>query len=485
MSASYDWFESQPTLEAWSRIEQALLGGLLANPVKGFQLIDERLAPKHFADPLHAEIFGEMKRLYLENKAANPETLRIWWENNAEILSFTRGALGRQAVPPTYLADLLQAMVGVQNLANYAGQIVDGWGRREIARAMLEAVRTIGDPKLPIATVAGHIYDALTEPVAAASPLVETRLSTGVARVLDAMQNAQMGEVPPMFSSGDVDLDAIMGGGMAPGDLTVLGGRPGHGKSALALKMALVFAERYCQPVLYFSLEMEADDQSKRALSILAKVPADKITRGEVAPKEAERLVQAQRQMAGLRLIFDDRPRLDMEQIRMAVRRFRRTYGKPGMIVVDHMHLIRLSTATVKGGLGLVFAVGEIANQLKELAKDEKCVVLALAQLNRRTESADEKVPTMQDLKNSGDIEAAADVVLFTHRPELHLLRSRPTRKPGESDSEYASRELQYQTQLHEMLGKAVLVSGKCRRGPIGAVDRLFDGPTTSFSPIP
>jgi replicative DNA helicase len=226
-------------------------------------------------------------------------------------------------------------------------------------------------------------------------------------------------------------------------------------------------------------MEMTSDQQAARILSQMSGISTDRIELGQISTNEAEKLVKAQRDLAELKVYFDDRPRLDVPQLRLAVRRFKRRYGKPGLIVVDHMHLMRVQQADMK--LGLPFAIGQLANSLKEIAKEEDCPMVALAQLNRSKESSDDKVPTMADLKSSGDIEAAADVVLFTHRAELHMHKAKPTRKPGESDSEYQNREQQYQQALADVRGKVELVSAKVRKGATSAIEMRFDGPTTTF----
>lgn len=464
---------SQRIPPANTQAEQALLGAILANN-KAFDRVSDFLLPLHFADPVHGHIFDAIARRCLAGKIADPVTLRGDFEHSG-ILDDVGGT--------PYLAQLLSAMVGIINAGDYGRAIRDAWMRRQFIDIGEDLVnQSFGsEPDLEPLQIMGSAITALEQAALVGVPPSEIKLSTALSRVMDSMQNAQLGEVPRIYSTGIPDLDEIIGGGLRPEDLFVLGGRPGHGKSALAIKIARHIARAQKFPVLYFSLEMSADDLSTRMLAQETAVPLSKIELGQITCREGDALLKASLGMGDLKIVFDDRPRLTIQQIRMAVRRFKRNHGAPGLIVVDHMHLIQLNSATMKAGLGLVYAVGEVANQLKEIAKEEKCPVLALAQLRRSDGTVDEKVPTMETLKNSGDIEAAADTIVFTHRAELHLQKTKPSRKPGESDAEFTTRQLDHQQLLQECAGKASILSVKCRKGHIGAIEMRFDGPTTDF----
>jgi replicative DNA helicase len=371
-------------------------------------------------------------------------------------------------------------MVGIVNAGDYGRSIQEAWARRQMIDIAEDLVNTaFGPGKKTTLEIVASTIGQLESTLVRHGDETDVKLADAVAKVIDAMQNAMAGEVPRIYSTGIPDLDGIIGGGLRPADLIVLGGRPGHGKSALATQISAAFCQRYSLPVYFFTMEMTSDQQAARILSQMSGISTDRIELGQISTNEAEKLVKAQRDLAELKVYFDDRPRLDVPQLRLAVRRFKRRYGKPGLIVVDHMHLMRVQQADMK--LGLPFAIGQLANSLKEIAKEEDCPMVALAQLNRSKESSDDKVPTMADLKSSGDIEAAADVVLFTHRAELHMHKAKPTRKPGESDSEYQNREQQYQQALADVRGKVELVSAKVRKGATSAIEMRFDGPTTTF----
>jgi replicative DNA helicase len=456
------------------RAEQALLGAILANN-KALDKVNTFLKPEHFADPAHQKIYEAVLACAAVGQVADPISLRARFQN-AGILDDLGGT--------AYLAELLTAMVGINNAGDYGLTIRDAWARRQI----IETAETMcnmafGAELSPFEIVEGMIPD-LDNIVTAGGGDPDRSIADAGLAVLEAAWKAQREGAPPMFGTGLLELDDILGGGLAPSNLIVLGGRPGHGKTSLGRQIAVHQARTYQFPVLFLSLEMTAEEQAAGAMAAIAGVSASRIRTGRMSAAEAERAIVAQRDLAGLNIIFDDRPRQSLSQIKMAIRRFRRKYGQPGLIVVDHLHLVKLNASTIKGNLGLVFAVGEVANELKEIAKDEKCPVLALAQLSRNKEGSDDKVPTLGDLKNSGDIEAAADTVFFTHREELHLHKAKPTRKPNESDSEYALRDSQYQQLVENAAGKATIVSAKCRHGRTGSITLRFDGERTSFLPF-
>jgi replicative DNA helicase len=453
--------------------EQALLGAILANN-KALDKVGHILKPEHFADSLHGRLYEQCLKALAAGRTADPVTLLHWYKGQPE-------AQDRELGP--YLAELLSAMVGINNTPTYAENIRDAWARRQIIEsAELMVDMAFGDALSPFEIVEGIIPD-LDNIVTAGGGDPDKSLAAASQAVLDAAWKAQADGAPPIYGTGIPGLDEILGSGFRPKDLIVLGGRPGHGKSSAALQIAMHQAVEYGFPVLFLSLEMTAEEQAARALSMKAGLSATRIASGRMSGAEADSVVRAQRELAEMNVIFDDRPRQSLDQVRMAIRRFRRKNGPPGLIVLDHLHLVRLKAATVKGNLGLTFATGEVANELKEIAKDEACPVLALAQLSRNKEGSDDKVPTLGDLKFSGDIEAAADTVFFTHREELHLHKARPTRKPGESDSEYQARDGAYQQRVQEAAGRAQLLSAKCRHGRTGSIDLRFDGETTTFLP--
>lgn len=248
--------------------------------------------------------------------------------------------------------------------------------------------------------------------------------------------------------TGYYDLDA-MTGGLQRSDLIILAARPGMGKTALGLNMAINIASTR-QPVAFFSLEMSRLQLFYRLLAMETGLDTQRLRTGKIADADLERLIAALGHLSDIPLYIDDTPALSVAEIRNRARRLRAQTALE-LIVVDYLQLAR-------GGreLNRVQEVGEIARGLKELARTLDVPVLALSQLSRAVEGRVSHVPQLSDLRESGDIEQVADVVLFIYREELY---DKDTRKKGTAEVHFA----------------------KHRNGPLGIVPLRFDARTTRF----
>jgi replicative DNA helicase len=462
---------SQRVLPANLEAEQALLGTILANN-KAFDRVSDTLKPEFFADSAHAQIYDAIERLCRSGQSADPVSLRGFFQNSAALDGV--GGIG-------YLSSLLRAMTGIVNAPTYAQAIVDCWMRRQLIERATEILeRAYGDntrtPVEQLRLAEGEL-GLLTLP---GEEAVIRTMAEATQGVLDQVDQARAGTAPAIFSTGILPLDDLIGGGLRDEQEIIIGGRPGHGKSALAMQIARHIAAIYGIPILYVSIEMAAEELAARLLGADIGIPAWRIESGRISPQEANQLLAAKLALDQVGVYFDDRPRQTCREIENAVRRFKQKYGKIGMLVVDHMHIMKPDSQTLKSA-GLTYAVGEISQDLKALAKAERIPVLVLGQLNRSKESSEDKVPTIGDLRNSGDIEANADTVILVHRPELHLQKVSITRKMSESDTEFTNRQINHDQALQSAAGKAQLIVGKARKGITGGVEMMFDGPTTSF----
>lgn len=246
------------------------------------------------------------------------------------------------------------------------------------------------------------------------------------------------------LSTGFGQIDQITGG-LEPGQLVILAARPSAGKTALALNIADHVAAAGT-PVLFFTLEMSVQELGMRLLSSRTGVPMADMRGGSVSPEDWRRLADADRDTAGIPLFIDDRPGITVAYARAKARKIRRQHGL-GLIVVDYLQLM-------KGpGENRTQEVGGISRGLKALAKELRVPLIALAQINRAVESRTDKRPLMSDLRESGDIEADADVIAMLHREE----------GPG----------------MQDLIALAVR---KNRNGPLGDVTLAYDAPRLRFS---
>ncbi len=284
------------------------------------------------------------------------------------------------------------------------------------------------------------------------------------------------------MSTGFADLDSLLGG-LQASDLLILAGRPGMGKTALATNIAFNAARFYAQdmadnvevtrgaPILFFSLEMAAQQLSARILSEQTEIEMSKIRSGRFSDSEWQTFVHRMQDLSTLPLYIDDTGGISIAQIAARARRFRRE-KKIGVIVIDYLQLIEPS----RRAENRVQEITEVTKGLKALAKELNVPVLALSQLSRSVDSRDDKRPVLSDLRESGSIEQDADVVMFVYR-EAYYLKSR---KPAEDDPEF----VKWSEKMERVNHLADVLVEKHRHGATTRIELFFDDRFTRFKDL-
>lgn len=466
--------------------EQALLGALLANN-KAFDRVSEFLRPEHFADPAHALVYAAIARRCEAGQLADAVTLRAEFEQNG--LLDDVGGVG-------YLAQLLGAMVGILNAGEYGRVIEDCWLRRQLIEIGESIVnRAHGEtPEL-------MAREQLEEADSALLALTEAKSPEGLrdgAAVADSLLRDMMAAVArrgalPGVTFGFRGLDR-MTGGMRPGQFILLGARPSMGKTSMALKVALAAAGAGHR-VYFVSAEMMAEAVMARAVAAEAGLPLSVITRGgvddpggpggwrplDVGAPELDRAGDAGRRVGALPIVWDDQAKT-VAAIRARARRLQRQPGGLGLIVVDYLSRIRASALAARQGNAAMAAVTEISAAFKDLAMQLGVPVLLLSQLNRGTETREDKTPQLSDLRDSGALEQDADVVLFLHRAHYYLARNEPKRRSNEKAVDFEERSNAWLADVARERGRASIIVAKQRQGPIGPVRVRFDDATAQFA---
>jgi len=266
-------------------------------------------------------------------------------------------------------------------------------------------------------------------------------------------------------------------------DLIILAGRPSMGKTSLATNIAYNIAKAYKKGQLhdgtegavnggvvgFYSLEMSAEQLAARILSEASEVPSEQIRRGDMTEPEFRRFVEAAKSLESCPLFIDDTPALPISQLAARARRLKRTHGLD-VLMVDYLQLVR---GTGKSE-NRVNEISEITMGLKAIAKELNIPVIALSQLSRQVENREDKRPQLSDLRESGSIEQDADVVMFVFREEYYKERE----KPGDHEMDKMAA---WQEEMERLHGKAEVVIGKARHGPIGTVELSFEGRFTRF----
>jgi replicative DNA helicase len=283
-------------------------------------------------------------------------------------------------------------------------------------------------------------------------------LDSLVVALLDRVQ--EMADNPNDITgvpTGFYDLDRMTSGFQA-GDMIVLAARPSMGKTALAINIAEHVALKEGLPVAVFSMEMGASQLAVRIVGSIGRIDQMHLRTGKLTDSEWPRLTEAIEKLRNISLHIDETAGLTVSELRANARRLaRQCGGKLGLIVVDYLQLMTVSSSMSEENRAT--AVGEISRGLKMLAKELGCPVLALSQLSRGVESRNDKRPMMSDLRESGAIEQDADVIMFIYRDDYY---NKDSKEPGVAE----------------------IIVSKQRNGPTGAIKLTFIKELTRFESL-
>ncbi|KFI28237.1 replicative DNA helicase [Paenirhodobacter enshiensis] len=458
--------------------EQQLLGAILTNN-DIYDRIAQVVKPEHFFEPVHRTIYETAIARIQKNALASPVTLKAYLEEDAGLQ-----ALGGAA----YLARLAGAAISAYAARDYAQMIRDLALRRELIRLgkdLSDSAKKVDvgiEPEQLIVNTEGALYKLAETGTAEKGFVSFLKAVTEAVHSANAAYQREGGLAG--VSTGLSDLDKKLGG-LHPSDLLILAGRPSMGKTSLATNIAFNIAKAYRRGqrsdgsegavdggvVGFFSLEMSAEQLAARVLSEASEVPSEQIRRGDMSEGEFRRFVEAAKALETCPLYIDDTPALPISQVAARCRRLKRTHGLD-VVFVDYLQLLRGSTRNDNR----VQEIAEISMGLKAIAKELNIPVVALSQLSRQVESRDDKRPQLSDLRESGSIEQDADVVMFVYRDEYYHERM----KPPEDDPRFA----EWMQKAERVHGKAEIILGKQRHGPIGTVEVAFESRFTRFSDL-
>jgi replicative DNA helicase len=355
---------------------------------------------------------------------------------------------------PAALSGLAGLSATSATITHYAGMVREYATRRAI---MTEAARILQESETPPDDLSGWLDDIarrlsrITDGGVKADFRAVSDLAAAVLADAEALVDGKTGDA---IASGLSALDKRTGGGFKPGELVIIAGRPGAGKSALAASIALA-AAKAGHAVGLISLEMSRAEIMKRLLCQEAQVPLDALRPGGLQDGDWTRILDATEDLRALPIVIDDSPALSAWQARARARRIARERGLD-VLVVDYLQLL---SGERKRGDNREREIADISRSLKLIARELKIPVLALSQLNRAPEAREEGRIRLADLRESGAIEQDADVVLSLYRPGLY--------SPANFEAGYSRLEILKQ-----------------RNGPSSIFIELgFNGRLFSFSP--
>nr|MBU6203128.1 replicative DNA helicase [Acidobacteriota bacterium] len=384
--------------------EASLLGAMLLSEDAIATVLERKLVSEDFYKPAHRHVFDAIRSLSVAGEPVDPVTVG----EELRRAALLEGIGGLDA-----LVRLQNATPAISSAERYAKIVRDAAKlRRVIAAAAAIAEIAYSEPAdvdRALDEAESRIYDVSAGNVNEGAHELSPLLVESLGKIEERWNNPDaMVGVPTGFRK----LDEILLG-LQPGALHVIGARPGMGKSALALNMAVNVARLTMRPVVFFSLEMSAYELSQRVLSSEASVPSEVLRGAAPNDKQWQEIGRAIGRL-DIPLIIDDSPMTSIGSMRARARRVRLSKGDLGLIVIDYLQLM--------GGEAKVEnrqqEVSDISRNLKLMAREFNVPIIALSQLSRNLENRGDKRPNLSDLRESGAIEQDADVVMFIYRGE-------------------------------------------------------------------
>jgi len=423
--------------------EQSVLGSMLIDKTAVVKCI-EMLRPDSFYRDAHRFIYEAVVRLFERNEPVDSVTVTEALRAEGKL-----DAVGGSV----YITDLINGVPTAANVDYYARIVSDKAMLRRLidigTRIVGEAFDEPEDVSAVLDRAEKDIFDIALKRVRAGFHGVGSILKT----VLDKIE-AVYGKKDKItgLPTGYPDLDSYTAG-FQNSDLIIVAARPAVGKTALSLNMAQNIAINYKIPVAIFSLEMSKEQLAQRMLCSEAEIDMQKLKTASLPDHGWKKLTKALSKLSEARIYIDDTAAITTTEIRAKARRLRIEKGL-GLIIIDYMQLMQGGRSRIENR---VQEVSEIARSLKTLARELDVPVIAISQLSRAIEQRHDRRPLLSDLRESGEIEQTADVVLFIHREDYY--------NPKSAKGNIAE-----------------VIIAKQRNGPVGTIELVFRKEIAKFS---
>lgn len=418
--------------------EQSVIGACMLNN-RVVDTLSGKLSAEHFAEPSHAVIWRTIMKLSASNTPLDVVTISEAMEDDGKL-----GEIGGLA----YLAEIARHTPNWNNAEAYADIVIDLFRRRNLLKITQDLSGMTDDKSMTI-------HDLVDSAQGKISGILSTQdytvgpIGGYLGGFLDDLDSKWAGDVSPMgVSFGVKDLDSLTMG-MHPDNLVIAGARPKMGKTLFALNALRACVITNKRPAVMFSMEMSKEALLRRLAAAIAQVPQDAIKdpKSHMKDEHWPRLTLVVDALKEAPMVIDDRPALRPSQVKGAAKRWKDHYGDMGLVIVDYIGLMKPDE---KHGTR-EREVAEISGAMKSLAKELKCPVLALSQLNRSLEQRPNKRPMMSDLRESGSLEQDADLIIFLYADEQYNPETRwkgvmelivSAQRDGRTGTVYAARRL-------------------------------------------
>jgi replicative DNA helicase len=426
--------------------EQSVLGGILIEN-EAINRVMEILDPDDFYRDAHRKIFNALINLSERDEPADLITLTNELRKIDQLDSIG-GA--------SYIASLIDSVPTAANIEYYAKIVKEKSILRKLIQTSTEIVTQSYEDR-------GDVEVFLDEAERAIFDISEKRVRPSFFSIRDVVKESfktierlfQKKELVTGVPSGFKELDR-MTAGFQPSDLIIIAGRPSMGKTAFCLNVAQYAAVENKIPVAVFSLEMSKEQLVIRMLCSEAHVEGTRLRTGFLNESDWPKLTIAAGNLSEAPIYIDDSAALSVLELRAKARRLKSERGL-GMLIIDYLQLMK-GRARVESRQQ---EISEISRSLKALAKELNIPVIAVSQLSRKTEERTGNRPQLSDLRESGAIEQDADLILFIYRDEVY---NRAEDNPNR--------------------GKAEVIIGKQRNGPIGKIEMAFLDKFTTFKEL-
>lgn len=425
--------------------ERVTLGALLIDSERYFELA-ATLRPEDFVEPIHRDLYAAIVRLHADRRPVDFVTVAEALADHAKLQ-----ALGGAA----YLAELCANVPTTSHAPRYAELIRDA----ALKRRLVETGRAIADLAADPATSASDALErseqrllALARRTGQTAPRHIAEIGAAAFDRYAALHGATDKEPLLGLRTGFPDLDHLLTG-MQPGQLVIVAARPSMGKTSFALDVARHAAGVQKKNVAIFSLEMSKEELMDRVVAGYLGVEAWKLKKGALGEEDFRRVGQLMDGLQQHPLYIDDDCDTTLINLRSKARRQQIEHGLD-LLIIDYLQLIEVTDRA--SGENRTQQVSHISRQLKNLARELRCPIIALSQLSRSVEQRNPPIPILSDLRESGAIEQDADSVLMFYR-----------RGAYDEDCD--------QPNLTDVYVR------KHRHGPTGRVDLLFEPAKMSF----
>ncbi len=422
--------------------EQSVIGSMLLEKNAVVRAL-EFLQPDSFYRDAHRYIYETILDLFDRGEPIDLITVTNELRKSGK-LELVGGAV--------YVADLINSVPTAANVEYYA-KIV---GEKATLRRLIEAGTKIVRDGFNAAEDVDQIVDNAEKAI---FEIALNRVREGFIKI-DSVIKGVLDRIDSLYEkkqgltgtpTGFPDLDQLTAG-FQNSDLIIIAARPSVGKTAFALNIAQNVAIKYKIPVAIFSLEMSKEALAQRILCSEAEVDSNKLKTASLSDTGWKKLTRALGRLSEAPIYIDDSATMTATEIRAKARRLKIEQGL-GMVIIDYLQLMR-GRARVENR---VQEISEIARSLKTLARELDVPVVALSQLSRAIEQRTDRMPRLSDLRESGEIEQTADLVMFIHRDDYYNPQS-------------------------DRGNVAEIIIAKQRNGPIGTIELVFRKEIAKFS---